>query len=759
MVGERLLAKSWWMDKDYPAAVTLPGHLADVHRATSQVLVATGAEQLLAVGLPPEKHLDRLKQIVLLAAAVHDLGKANDHFQGVVGNDPSRSGKPQGLRHEWVSLLMLQDAALRRWLLPAVRGCEQAWNVMLWSVAGHHRVPPPSCAAAGAGSEIMFLMGCPDFRKCLEWLEELFDLPDEPPKTTTHKRYFAGGGSVFPQIVHWRVEATRQWEENFDEEEQQFLAVVKSCLIAGDVAGSALPRAVKDRREREEWIPKAFANIPPPGRIQAIVDRRRKAHSLFQFQEQIADSRSPVTFARAGCGSGKTLAAYQWAARQYPSRRLYFCYPTTGTATEGFRDYLHAPEEEFDADLFHGRAKEDLELILGVEKDNDDNEPDVVARIESLDAWSTPIVACTVDTVLGLMQNNRRGMFSWPALAGAAFVFDEIHAYDEQLFGTLLRFLDALRGVPVLLMTASLQMGRLHALEETVKRLHGSMPILPAVPLESELWKRYHRQGAVDRRDALAEVHNEVRRGGKVLWVCNTVNRVIAAADHAAQLNPRIYHSRFRYEDRVEGHKEVVAAFDPKEPGPVLACCSQVAEISLDLKGVTLLLTELAPVSAIIQRLGRLNRQASGNTPTRPFIVVEPETAPPYTDEELETARLWLAALGEGRLSQEDLARHWNTIDNGGEISLIEVKWLDGGPLTEVGELRKASPGITVLLPDDAVAVREGRVPLARVVLPMPVPPSPWKIEWRSWPQVMGVPVVPPNAIDYDKKRGAKWRT
>jgi len=33
--------------------------------------------------------------------------------------------------------------------------------------------------------------------------------------------------------------------------------------------------------------------------------------------------------------------------------------------------------------------------------------------------------------------------------------------------------------------------------------------------------------------------------------------------------------------------------------------------MSLDLKGVTLLVTELAPVPALIQRLGRLNRQAT----------------------------------------------------------------------------------------------------------------------------------------------------
>src|SRR6185369_9126823 len=105
-----------------------------------------------------------------------------------------------------------------------------------------------------------------------------------------------------------------------------------------------------------------------------------------------------------------------------------------GTATEGFGDYLLSAEEEFDARLFHGRAAVDLDVILGVKSADESGSGDAFTRIESLDAWSTPIVACTVDRVLGLIQNNRRGLYGWPALAGASFVFDEIHAYDDKLF-------------------------------------------------------------------------------------------------------------------------------------------------------------------------------------------------------------------------------------------------------------------------------------------------------------------------------------
>jgi CRISPR-associated endonuclease/helicase Cas3 len=62
-------------------------------------------------------------------------------------------------------------------------------------------------------------------------------------------------------------------------------------------------------------------------------------------------------------------------------------------------------------------------------------------KIQSLALWSTPLVVTTTDTVLGLMVNARRSIYSLPALMCGAFVFDEIHAFDDQLFGHLLVFL------------------------------------------------------------------------------------------------------------------------------------------------------------------------------------------------------------------------------------------------------------------------------------------------------------------------------
>jgi CRISPR-associated endonuclease/helicase Cas3 len=350
-----------------------------------------------------------------------------------------------------------------------------------------------------------------------------------------------------------------------------------------------------------------------------------------------------------------------------------------------------------------------------------------------------------------LVQNNRRGLFAWPALAQSAFVFDEIHAYDDRLFGALLRFLGDLPGLPALLMTASLPKAREEALRE-ILTTHRGIELMPITgPAELENLPRYHK-AIVQENDPLQIVRETLHKGGKVLWVCNTVHRVMEAADQAKQYSPLIYHSRFKYEDRVQRHKAVIEGF--KGNGPALAICSQVAEMSLDLSA-DLLVTDLAPVPALIQRLGRLNRRATAGSATKPFVVIKPENPLPYTQEELDAAQKWLQLLSDENISQADLAAKWEqTGDHSPEP--VASAWLDGGPTTTVSELREASPGITILMEEDRTRVKAKAKALARLVLPMPIPPS--RLNWQQWARERGIPVAPAGTIKYDLLRGAEWQ-
>ncbi|MCA9218216.1 MAG: CRISPR-associated helicase Cas3' [Planctomycetales bacterium] len=779
-MDSRLMAKS---PSPYLGdSVYLANHLKDVFDAASSLLAAAASTQLKILGLG-EDWLARFKRAVELASVIHDLGKANDHFQGMIAPArwPDRKERRQGLRHEWVTGLMIREYGLVDWLAPCWGDDQVVLNAALWAVHGHHPKPlrpsPPGEVAAGAGDRMTLLLGHDEFNRCLRVIASALKLSD-PPTLNDVPVSLVGDERVF-KLIEDRFEFDRDVWEEMSKDEQRFVAAVKACVIGADVAGSALPERV-DQTKRASWIADCFDVAPTPFQLEQLVRRRLTEpngteHELRPFQRAVGDSKADITFVKAGCGSGKTLAAYHWARMQCPNQRLYMCYPTTGTATEGFRDYLLDDEGDLGAELFHSRASVDWEMLMAGTrgKDDDSDESDQLDRIESLAAWSTPIVSCTVDLVLGLVQNHRRGIYAWPALTQSAFVFDEIHAYDDRLFSSLLQFIKAMRGVRILLMTASLPEHRGKKLD----KLHGDRMVSVSGPENLETLKRYHRLQLADTSDPLDaegsstsalmdQVCDEVTREGKVLWVCNTVDRVMRAAklvEETLDIQPIIYHSRFRYEDRVAQHSEVISRF--KSDGATLAITSQVCEMSLDLSA-TMLVTDLAPISTLIQRLGRLNRRAqtsdSGDDPpTMPFFVIQPSKdgklySLPYKVDELDAARGWIAALPKS-ISQRDLVGVWEHSQQQQRVKSKQYgsKWLDGGPRTEVGDLRDPGYGITVIMQDDLQALRDGEVNLARVLLPMPSPPK--QFSWREWTRYKGVPIAPHTSMTYDRARGGEW--
>ncbi len=737
---KRLLAKSSQTPDTPRGAETLSGHTANVMAAAQTLLDETSDAQLSAVGLPGTVWKERFCQAVLFAAFCHDLGKANDQFQSMVRQERNQK---QAIRHEALSLLIIQETSLKEWLSTILEEPEDL-SFLLWAAAGHHRKFPPEEPAPGTGSRLSLFLEHADFQRTLSVGAKWLSLND-PPALTNLTWQLIGPTSPHRLLIRAKKKASTFWA-SCSNEKRRFLAAVKACLIAADVAGSALP---KEGEKISGWIRKSLDQKPIPSQLQKIIDERLQGMPLRPFQEALGKTTTRVVLAQAGCGSGKTLGAYVWAAQRAPGKRLFFSYPTTGTATEGFRDYLVDPT--LSTQLVHSRAAVDLEL-LGV-----DDEGEQINPLAALEAWSTFITSCTVDTVLGLTQNQRRGLYAWPAFVDAAFVFDEIHAYDERLFSSLLRFLLNCRGVPCLLMTASLPQSRLNTLKETLSSIGESLETISG-PTDLEELPRYQR---LLSDDPWGVVEQSFRDHEKILWVVNTVGRALSLADEASTrgFQPLVYHSRFRYEDRVRQHGRIISAF--RQDGSVLALATQVAEMSLDLSA-DLLVTDLAPVPALIQRLGRLNRRSTPKSPKppKPFLIIEPDTVAPYKSQEepdpFAAPRLWLERLGVGSVSQIDLAQAWSALGEGKRQKPQEsaCAWIDGGFETTPRHLRESTPGLTVLLQEDALAVEHGEMDPVRVRIPMTVPTG---LDWKKWPQVAFAKVPPPEYISYDPERGARW--
>lgn len=740
---DHLLAKSVRRGSVLSERHTLADHTRWVVASAMDLLDCRGADSLRAARLDQEL-LPTLRRIVLLAAFVHDLGKCSEHFQEMVRGTRS---VPQLIRHEAATLWLAWPGALLSDFLTPAAGSRENLILALCAAAGHHRKFTKSALAHvedGAGGRVRLLCSHPEFASLLHAASKTTGLSFGPLPSLSDVLVVANRRSnPAATLEGWGEQA-----EEVASAHPVLLALAKALVLAADVAGSALPQ----NHTSTGWIGHSLANRPDRARLEAVTRARLGLKQLRPFQHRVADSAAPITLVQAGCGTGKTAAAYQWAACQWPGRQLWITYPTTGTATEGFRDYAHNPDLKIDlaARLEHGRADVDLEL-LGL-RDGDEGSRDQ-DRLDAIRAWGEEVVVCTVDTVLGIIQNQRKGLYAWPGLARSAIVFDEIHAYDDALFGALLRFLESLPGIPALLMTASLPKARLEALASLVERVHAKeLPIILGPPALENL-PRYYRAGANPWNEIDARAHERL----KVLWVSNTVDRAVAVAHDLATrgLEPLVYHSRFRYRDRLERHRDVIDAFSSDTNA--FAVTTQVAEMSLDLSA-DLLITDLAPIPALIQRLGRLNRRSSPENPQKPmpFVILDGQSHLPYSQEELAEAGTWLDALGSGPLSQRDLVREWEQV---GRVAVPTVyvtsTWLDGGFRTEPRPLRESDFGITVLLPEDAQAVAERRARALALALPMGPPRSPK--DWQQWGRVAGFPVPPVGSIEYDAKRGARW--
>jgi CRISPR-associated endonuclease/helicase Cas3 len=807
---KRLLAKSLPLSKKeedlHPmakGAATYTGHIQAVMNSADVLLEKLGATILNQLGLP-EIDLEYFHNTVRLGAYLHDWGKANQHFQEMVylkSLDPKlldqknrqyrkriqesskEHGDRQMIRHEIISgILALGVPSIRQWL-------EKAPNTDLiaavWAAMGHHlkigldKYKKPS----GCITEIIDITGenleiythHPDFNTILKIGQKIglpTDLPELPEETWTKSQIQEQLKALRKEFIDIQesIKEQKNWQR------QKFIAAVKATVIAADLAGSALPARGYDL---QDWIAQVLDLVLSEAEISQLLEQRLKGQTLRPFQQQIAATKNRVTLVKAGCGTGKTAAAYAWGKKWAKGRKLFFGYPTTGTASQGYLDY--AAETEIETQLIHSRAEIDLEEILfSRESENEPNEHDaegIDSRLAAFAAWQAKLIVCTVDSVLGLIQNNRKPLYSWPAICQSAFVFDEVHAYDDRLFGALLRFLQTFTGAPILLMSASFTEGQLAAIQQVMDELGEEIQIIEG-PQNLETIPRYQLQKIQEMPQiwqTVIETLANRQKAAKILWVTNSVQSCIdlyrQAKDELAEhlpnlpIQPLIYHSRYRYQDRLAKHKTVVEAF--KGDSPVLAITTQVCEMSLDLSA-DLLVSAIAPAAALIQRLGRLNRYVVideiGNVRLIsggicPAIIYAWDNAKPYEKLELATGEKLLKELAGLAISQADLAEVAATLDST-QPTPVESQWLHGHWCNYPGFLRDAGYTITVLLEQDIAKIKDAAnqrqdksfmKAAQRWSVPIQIMPG-----FRSWRRIGFYPVCPADVIIYSEETGAE---
>jgi len=421
-----------------------------------------------------------------------------------------------------------------------------------------------------------------------------------------------------------------------------------------------------------------------PGRAPRSVQKALDVEALPVLPGQF------LAIIEAPMGEGKTEAALLLAcraARQCGCAGFYFALPTVATSNQMY----DRVQRLLQGIAGHGSVlvpvnglmefHPDVEAALRIR-----NTPPAYPEEQGVhfDSWYLPrkrsLLAAygvgTVDQALLCALNTRHVGLRLLGLAGKVVIVDEVHAYDlymSTILDTLVRWLREL-GASVILLSATLPSSRREALLAAFAgdEAPGSRPT-PAAAAPYPLISLAAPGGgswalpsgdAARRMEVVLEVRSDgercrvenarwlleqVRGNGRAVWICNTVGeaqavfreleRQTAGSPDAPEL--LLFHARFLQGDRRAREAEVLTRFGPPlldESGSpqrswnaparaTILVATQVVEQSLDLD-FDLMVSQLAPVDLLLQRLGRLWRHSErterGGVERPRFVLLEP---------------------------------------------------------------------------------------------------------------------------------------
>ncbi len=549
------------------------------------------ASQAIIDSLPIQEEKKKvLKNDVLLAVAMHDVGKAAIGFQKVLSNEQDNW---QGKRHEIISASFASGIG---GISPAV----------IFAILTHHKSIP--------SDGISQIRGCLQWEQipltweetgvwkemAHEWNQNIVVFMEEWKKICNYLGWNIDQNELKPLSLQlpWleRTYGKKGQRQSISFDDRYYVSIVRGITIASDHLGSA------------HKIPPL---IPDFSRFSVLKQNPRP------FQELIGKIEGPAIL-RAPTGSGKTEAALLWAQKnQRHNGRLFYILPYTASINAMHRR-LRKIFGGTNVGILHHRATAAIYSML-------ESDADIASRLDKQYVAKTfaelaheiwfPVRVCTPHQILRYTLRGKGWEYMLAEFPNACFIFDEIHAYDPRVVGLTLRSakLASQWGARCLFLSATLPAFLQRLIIDNVE----AMPFIEPNPKKDEdrkiLDKKRH---VVEIKDGSIIDHIEtiipaIRNSSSTLIVCNHVK---TSQELYALLKKRLpaediklLHSRFNQEDRNRIEDEIIEKSLPKA-----LVATQVVEVSLDVDFEQAFF-EPAPIDALIQRMGRVNR--SGRKP------------------------------------------------------------------------------------------------------------------------------------------------
>lgn len=365
------------------------------------------------------------------------------------------------------------------------------------------------------------------------------------------------------------------------------------------------------------------------------ISKKLGLKSFRSFQHRIAKINSSA-FLSAPTGSGKTEASLLWAEKNLGSdKRIYYVLPYTASINAMYIRLTNSFGEEF-VSLIHSKSSYFIYNLL-LDKENI-LPSDAIVKSKEIEGLArkiySPIKVLTPFQIIKFFFGVKGWEASLSEMIGGVFIFDEIHVYNPNTTALLLITLKKLHDYKckILFMSATFP----KFLKEKILKI---IPDLPEIKLEETdeidkniLLSPRHRVEMLDGdiTNYYGYIKTELSKNKNVLVVCNTVKRAQESYIALDCDNKVLLHGRFILKDRERIENSIMNNI------PKLLIATQVVEVSLDISFETIF-TEPAPIDALIQRFGRVNRKGDkGVVPVRIFSVGSEKDKYFYDHERIE---------------------------------------------------------------------------------------------------------------------------
>lgn len=554
----RILAKSF-------PEVSVQQHVEDCLNISRQLQVC-----IPAIPLPDA---EVFWKVLYIAVIMHDLGKAHAEFQALL-----RGWKNDWhwQRHELFSLIFVDGLQLS----------EKQKELVAFAVAGHHK----QLNELAGFIQKNYISGETD-SAWGDWDEEKTDFEQECRKIDT--------GAIAALLSAYGVDWRRE-QKKFDIG-VEIRKLKRIRPVAEDDSFWEKVLLVGAVRQCDHL---ASAGIRKIGKLDLKDFDFLFSYSLYEHQQKAAGTVGNLILT-APTGAGKTETALLWLRKQLEAKgqgRVFYVLPYTASINAMYerlnRDF---GAEERKVGMLHGKLSQYLEYRMA-EEDSIPEDEEKRQLLEDFKSLVTPLKVVTpfqlLKSLFGL-KGFEKGMFEW---CGCYLIFDEIHAYDSRVFAqiiVLLKFMGQYMKASVHIMTATLPRFMRRELEKVV----GSYTEISASPDLYEQFGRHRVEVRAGRlENSLEEVQQRLEQGQKVLVVCNTIAMAQQVYQVLQSEHKVLLHGAFTGRDRYCHEREL------QHQRVDLLVGTQAIEVSLDID-YDCIYTEPAPLDALIQRFGRVNRK------------------------------------------------------------------------------------------------------------------------------------------------------